>query len=102
MAVESNLSNEERVKRPLTELEFGKGSTSRDKFIYAMLEVALEYFTAISKFPPMKSPHEGAAIIQEEWDELWEEIKKQQTADKMREEAKQVAAMAIRFMVDCT
>jgi len=46
---------------------------------------------------------EGYAVIHEELDELWEEVKKKPTVQNkklMREEAKQVAAMALRFMID--
>lgn len=68
-------------------------------------EVVHELDYALSKFPAMRSPHEGYAIILEEMDELWQEIRKQhhvRTKDAMRKEAKQVAAMAIRFMQDLT
>jgi len=49
------------------------------------------------------SAHEGLAVIEEEFLELREEVFKKQTIrsiEKMREEAKQLAAMATRFMVD--
>ena len=71
----------------------------------AMLDVAEELRTASNKFKPFASPHEGFAIIKEEVDELWDEVKKQYTArtsENMRAEAKQIAAMAIRFMIDLT
>lgn len=51
------------------------------------------------------SAHEGYAVILEEMDELWETVKRNQKnacPNEMRDEAKQVAAMAIRFMIDCT
>ena len=67
-------------------------------------EVANELYRAIDKFPPMTSPHEGYAILKEEVDELWDEIKKQhhvRTNEAMKKEAIQVAAMAIRFVIDC-
>lgn len=48
------------------------------------------------------SPHEGFAILNEEVDELWDEVKAQKhSAAAMREEAVQVAAMALRFLMDC-
>ena len=68
-------------------------------------EVVDEYFRAIDNFPPMVSPHEGLAIILEEYTELQEEVFKQHDVrdkEAMRKEAKQVAAMALRFMVDLT
>lgn len=45
------------------------------------------------------SPHEGYAIILEELDELFDEIKKKHPDDRrMREEAIQVGAMAMKFI----
>ena len=49
------------------------------------------------------SPHEGYAVILEEMDELWDEIKRpkaRRNYSAMAFEATQVAAMAIRFLVD--
>ena len=49
----------------------------------------------------MHGPHEGYAVILEELDELWEEVKSQHPdRQRMRAEAAQVAATALRFMVD--
>lgn len=80
-----------------------------------------EHNSASVKFPPFNSAHEGFAVLKEEVDELWEEVKKNPNKDpyrttqldgthdgdarrraKMRAEAIQVAAMAIRFITDCT
>lgn len=61
-----------------------------------------EYNRASERFDPISSPHEGYAIIKEELDELWEAIKANERATLTRGEAKQVAAMALRFMIDCT
>jgi len=58
-----------------------------------------ELCRAAVKFPPMHSAHEGYAVILEELDELWHEVK-HGTPDRAREEAAQVAAMALRFLVD--
>ena len=50
---------------------------------------------------PMRGTHEGYAVILEEVDELWDEVKKKHPDKAMlREEAIQVAAMALRFVVD--
>ena len=67
-------------------------------------KVKEEYIRASSKFPPFASAHEGYAVILEEMDELWENVKLNQknlSRNKlMCEEAIQVAAMAVRFIMD--
>ncbi len=53
---------------------------------------------------PMFSAHEGIAILQVEVDELWEEVKEPLQSNQkvmMKSEAIQVAATAIRFILDC-
>jgi len=55
---------------------------------------------ATLKFPKMNSAHEAFAVLAEEVDELWDHVKTNQTKRdlvKMKEEAIQVAAMALRF-----
>lgn len=58
------------------------------------------------RWPAMNSAHEGYAVLLEEVDELWEHVKVKQgerDVHEMAYEAIQVAAMAIRFVVDvCT
>jgi hypothetical protein len=74
-------------------------------------DVLCELARARERFANMGSAHEGAAIIQEEWEELWETVKahkviglshklRSDDAAKMRKEAVQLAAMAIRFISD--
>ena len=66
-------------------------------------EVTHEVGRAKSKFLPFNSAHEGYAVLLEEVYELWKEVKKnQKVRDKalMRKEAIQVAAMAVRFVMD--
>ena len=67
----------------------------------ALALVREEFVIASGKFGPLASYHEGYAIIKEELDELWEAIKDKK-ADRahIAREAEQVAAMAIRFLVD--
>ena len=62
-----------------------------------------EYQRAISHYPPFASAHEGLAVLWEEFEELKIEVfKNQKTRDYklMQKEATQVAAMAIRFIID--
>ena len=56
---------------------------------------------ATSKFGKFNSTHEGYAVILEELDELWENIKFNGTKDELKKEAVQVAAMGLRFLMDC-
>jgi len=60
-----------------------------------------ELCAATANFPEFRSPLEGYAIILEELDELWDEIKKNSDQEILAGEAKQVAAMALRFLTDC-
>lgn len=66
-------------------------------------EVLAELERASTKFPAFNSPHEGWAVLREEVDELWDEIKRKDHSNAdIRREAVQVAAMALRFLRDCT
>ena len=68
----------------------------------AVLEAETEVLRAIVKHPtPFHSAHEGYAVLLEEVDELWNEVKAQtQSPEQMRKEAIHVAAMALRFLQD--
>lgn len=66
-------------------------------------EIAGEMERATRKYSPMASAHEGYAVILEELDELWLEVKKKQAEHDhvaMRAECIQIAAMAARFALD--
>ena len=52
---------------------------------------------ANEKFPDFKSPHEGYAILKEEVDELWDDIKANRIEASF-DEAVQVAAMAVKYL----
>jgi NTP pyrophosphatase (non-canonical NTP hydrolase) len=70
-------------------------------------DVLNEYERAISIHKKFNSRHEGFAVLLEEVDELWDEVKKNQKkhpelSQTIRKEAIQVAAMALRFVQDCT
>jgi hypothetical protein len=67
--------------------------------------VVAELRRARSLFPPFHSPHEGIAVIREEFLELEREVFKggsePRSASRMQQEAIQLAAMALRFAQDC-
>ncbi len=51
------------------------------------------------KYGIFNSYHEGYAVILEEMDELWDEVKKKApNADEIQEEAIHAAAMLLRFL----
>ena len=63
-------------------------------------EVHDELLSALEKFPnPSNTPHEAFAVIQEEIDEIWEEIKRGDLP-RARAEATQAAAMLVRLLVE--
>jgi hypothetical protein len=62
-----------------------------------------EFQRARSLHKQFNCAHEGYAVILEELDELWAEVKKRRgfrDRTVMRKEALQVAAMALRFIYD--
>jgi hypothetical protein len=69
-------------------------------------EVEDEITRAVKIYKPLNSPHEAAAVIKEEYDEFWDEVKTynlkrgRDTRPRMREELIQLAAMAIRAITD--
>lgn len=63
-------------------------------------EVYDELKSATEKFGPFRVPHEGYAVILEELDELWDAIKDNQKFPEHRKECIQIAAMAIRYVLD--
>lgn len=79
--------------------ERAEGGEGERETVY--VDVRREVERARRKHAAMQSPHEGYAVILEELDELWDEIKKQRAGGpEMRKEALQVAAMALRFVED--
>lgn len=67
------------------------------------VDVEGELSRAVAAYASMNSAHEGWAVISEELDELWDEVRVkdgQRNVARMRQEAIQVAAMAIRFVID--
>jgi hypothetical protein len=84
-----------------------RGMTKNERILLTNvpIECRNELHSAMVTHGSMKSSHEGYAVILEEVDELWEEVKKNpkkhpEALENMRKEAIQVAAMAMRFVID--
>lgn len=91
------LNNEEKV---ISEMALAGWEPYRG----VIWDVVNELNDACAVWPEMRSAHEGISILKEEIDELWDEVKikpKNRDLAKMRAEAIQVAAMAIRFAAEC-
>jgi hypothetical protein len=70
---------------------------------HALSFLTAEVERARSKFSDFNSPHEGWAVIREELDELWDHVKANTGGTvEAREEAIQIAAMALRYALDLT
>lgn len=72
--------------------------------VKAVVEAVMhEVLSARCAYPPFNTAHEGYAVLLEEVDELWTEVKVKQgkrDVEALRKEAIQVAAMAVRFVLD--
>ena len=67
----------------------------------ALREILEEYDRARQLHPGgMHSAHEGFAVLKEEVDELWDEVKRNATKERMAQEAVQIGAMALAFLVE--
>lgn len=78
----------------------GRASIREEEMVEAWAAIVkAEVIQAMGKFTPFASMHEGASVIREEYEELWDEVKVD-NRKKSIEEAIQVAAMAIRYLVD--
>ena len=85
-------------------MAFWEGTLS-DNSVFAKVarEATEELQRACQLHRPMNNAHEGIAVIEEEYLELREQVyTKQQNRDvvEMRKEAVQIAAMAMRFVID--
>ena len=65
-------------------------------------EIIKEMQSAKAKWPgDFKNTHEAYAVIKEEFDELWDEIRKKNPAkEQLRHEAVQTSAMLMRLIVE--
>ena len=69
-----------------------------------MEAAAEEVIVAQAKHPPLNSLHEAYAVIREEFDEFWEQVKLQSGSrdpQAIIKELLQVAAMCCRTVIDC-
>lgn len=65
-------------------------------------DMVTELASACDKNPSINSLHEGYAVILEELDEVWREVKLRQPDKRIvYKELVQVAAMAWRMAMDC-
>lgn len=87
--------DDERTERLLTLL------CDQDRTIKVVMDVIDEIVRATVKHGPMHSAHEGASVIREEYEELWTHVKGDTgSTPQARKEALQLAAMAIRYVLD--
>lgn len=70
-----------------------------DKQRRVLWEIQTEYEKARLKFDKMRGPHEGYAVILEELDEMWDDIKGNNPTG-MRKEAVQIGAMVLAFILE--
>lgn len=83
-------TNKDVVKRiPLTERQY-----------FWVRRILGELTTATQLNGKFNSTHEGYAVLLEEVDELWDGIKGNLSQELLAAEAVQVAAMALRFLLD--
>lgn len=90
--------------RSMSKVREAEPDESADSMIESILEeIGDEVAAAVARWEPFQSPHEGYAVILEEMDELKAHVWTNQTKrdiGRMTSEAIQVAAMAVRFILD--
>jgi len=65
-----------------------------------LLDVIVEMNRGVDKFGTYNSRHEAYAVLLEEIDELFAEIKSKDENTRDVEEAKQIAALALRYAIE--
>jgi len=71
-----------------------------DSYRHAELAIWSEFQSSLVQFPRRwVSPVEGAMVLGEEVDEVWDEVRSNRTG-RIRAEAAQAGAMGLRFVVD--
>jgi len=100
LAMLRNLNlNQNQMHEILDEAKRHFAPEPNEKLDRILADVRAEYLRASKKFGAFNSTHEGYAVILEELDEMWDEIKANEPG-KASMESVQVAAMATRFVVD--
>ncbi len=88
---------EDEARRAIHEAEQRALEADVDR---VLAQIRAELLRAKWKHPkPFNSPHEGYAVILEEMDELFEEVRAD-NIPRQREEAVQVGAMAARYLLE--
>jgi len=73
---------------------------SQDDVDVVLKAVKEEFYRSMVKHGPMKSPHDGWAVLLEELDELWEHVRGNTArTPEAQKEAIQLAAMAVKFVL---
>lgn len=97
----------EYVANFLSNLEINNLTPEKEDQIWTITDaVAEEVIRASKMFDPMSSPHEALGVIEEEWEEYKGEVwqynprKNRDTRPRQREELIQLAAMAVRAVLD--
>lgn len=91
------------ITHPVPEGAKSASSVTMHERIRAVLDdVWSELERAYAKHKPMNSAHEAYAVILEEVDELWDDVKADRgyLANYGHKEALQIAAMACRYLID--
>ena len=79
----------------------GRESLFDARTSFLLDEVGKELTHARARFHSFNSPHEGWAVVKEELDELWDDVKANEGhGSHAYKEAIQVAAMALRYAYD--
>jgi hypothetical protein len=90
-----------RIKMRTKEDEIFESLGIDTKLVDCGLDVIrTEYARARSRFGTFNSPHEGFAVLEEEFLELRKEVFEHGSAYRMHCEAVQVAAMALAFTLE--
>lgn len=72
-----------------------------DRLDDVLEQVRRQVIKAMTKHRSMASPHEGASVIREEYEELWDHVKADTgQTHEAAQEALQVAAMGVRYVYD--